>query len=73
MINGEFKFINCEEYDFKGDNGERLQGFSCKIYDVGTKKIIKAKSDKFIDKEFGDPIKIGATLKGNYIKFYVEE
>lgn len=73
MINGEFKFINCEEYDFKGDDGKRRHGFTCKIYDVGTKKIIKAKSNQFIDKEFGDPIKIGVNLQGDHIKFYVAE
>ncbi len=62
-------FINCSYYNFVDDNGKKLSGYSVKAYDPNTKQILKVKSDKDIDMNFGDVITVNVSISGNRVKY----
>lgn len=65
------KFINCTPYDFTAENGAHYSGYSCRCFDTQSKKIIKVKSDSFIDLSFGDDIDVVCTPNGRYLNYSV--
>lgn len=65
------KFINCNSYDFTADNGMHYSGYTCHCYDPSSKKIIKCKSNKMIDSEFGEEIEVLCTPNGRYLNYSV--
>lgn len=68
------KFICCSAYDFTDrETGERVQGISCKCFDTENKDIIKLKTDKMINAEFGDEIVVDVIPNGRYINYKVAE
>lgn len=68
------KFICCSAYDFIDPNtGERVQGVSCKCFDTDNKSIIKVKTDKMVDYEFGDDVLVNVVPNGRYINYQIAE
>lgn len=68
-----FRFICCNEYDFTDDNGRRIQGVSCKCFDENAKQIVKVKTDKMLDKVFGDEVLVNLVPNGRYLSYVVAE
>lgn len=68
------KFICCSAYNFvDSDTGERVQGISCKCFDVENKEIIKVRTDKMLSYEFGDDVLVNVVPKGKYINYQIAE
>lgn len=65
------KFINCEPYDFKDSNGNRVQGISCKCFDVVSNKIIKVKTEKMLPYNFGDDVTVDVVFNGRYVNYQI--
>ena len=64
----KFKFINCYEYDFTDkESGERRQGVTCNCYAPDTKKIVKVKTDRLVNKQFGEEITCNVIFNGRYV------
>ncbi len=62
-------FINCSYYNFKDDNGNALSGYSCKAFDPETKQILKVKTEKQLDLEFGDVLTVDVSINGDRVKY----
>lgn len=65
------KFICCSSYNFKDDDGNRVQGISCKCFDEKTKKIVKVKTDNLLYYEFGDDVTVDVIPNGNYLNYEI--
>ena len=65
------KFINCTPYDFTAENGAHYSGYSCRCFDTRSKKIVKVKSDSFIDLEFGDDVTVDCVPNGRYLNYSI--
>lgn len=65
------KFICCSEYDFVDAEGKRVSGISCKCFDMHAKKIVKVRTNHFIDADFGDDIDVNIVPNGNYLNYEV--
>ena len=65
------KFINCIPYDFTADNGQHYSGFSCRCFDTSNKKIVKVKSDRMLDNDFGDDVTVVAYPNGRYLNYEI--
>lgn len=62
-------FINCSYYNFKDDNGKTLSGYTCKSYDPETKQILKVKTDKQLNLEFGEVLTVNVSFYGNRVTY----
>lgn len=67
----KLRFICCSPYDFTDDEGRRVQGISCKCFDERSKKIVKVKTDKYIELDFGDEIDVDVVPNGNYLNYEI--
>ena len=65
------KFINCTPYDFTADNGMRYSGYSCRCFDTSNKKIVKVKSNKMLNYDFGDDVTVIAVPNGRYLNYEI--